>query len=147
MIIRNILILCFFCLFSSSLYAQGSIYKKADKSFDTGEYYKARELYKKAYTRSNERDEKTEISFKMAHCSMLMGDYKLAESYYKRTIKLRYVEMFGDPIPIFNLAEALKGQEKYDEAIEKFKESDLAGHITFKKGERSRIATEAAKIL
>mgnify|MGYP001231541007 CR=1 FL=1 len=32
-------------------------------------------------------------------------------------------------------------------AIEKFKESDLAGHITFKKGERSRIATEAAKIL
>ena len=32
-------------------------------------------------------------------------------------------------------------------AIEKFKESDLAAHITFKKGERSRIATEAAKIL
>tara|TARA_R110002110_G_scaffold73084_5_gene194124 strand:+ start:2906 stop:4249 length:1344 start_codon:yes stop_codon:yes gene_type:complete len=32
-------------------------------------------------------------------------------------------------------------------AIEKFKESDLAGHITFKKGERSKLATLAAKLL
>jgi PhoH-like ATPase len=32
-------------------------------------------------------------------------------------------------------------------AIEKFKGSDLAGHITFRKGERSRLATEASKIL
>jgi PhoH-like ATPase len=32
-------------------------------------------------------------------------------------------------------------------AIEKFKKSDLAGHITFKKGERSKIATLASKIL
>ena len=31
--------------------------------------------------------------------------------------------------------------------IEKFKNSDLAGHITLTKGERSRLATEAAKIL
>ena len=125
MVIRNIFFLFFFFLVSSSLYGQGSIYKKANKAFDTGEYYKARELYKKAYTRSNERKEKTEISFKMANCAMLMGDYKLAESYYKRTIKLRYIEMFGNPIVIFNLAEALKGQEKYDEAIEKFQEYSL----------------------
>ena len=32
-------------------------------------------------------------------------------------------------------------------AVEKFKSSDLSGHITFTKGERSRIATEASKIL
>ena len=32
-------------------------------------------------------------------------------------------------------------------AVEKFKSSDLSGHITFMKGERSRIATEASKIL
>jgi len=31
--------------------------------------------------------------------------------------------------------------------IEKFKDSELAGHITFTKGERSVLATEAAKIL
>jgi len=32
-------------------------------------------------------------------------------------------------------------------AIEKFKESTLSGHITFKKGERSKLATEASKLL
>ena len=32
-------------------------------------------------------------------------------------------------------------------AVEKFKEHSLAGHVTFKKGERSAIATLAAKIL
>ena len=32
-------------------------------------------------------------------------------------------------------------------AIEKFKESPLAGHVSFKKGERSKLATAAAKLL
>ena len=32
-------------------------------------------------------------------------------------------------------------------AVERFKEYSLAGHVTFTKGERSRIATLASKIL
>ena len=32
-------------------------------------------------------------------------------------------------------------------AIEKFKKTDLAGHVTLVKGERSRVASLAAKIL
>ena len=32
-------------------------------------------------------------------------------------------------------------------AIEKFKHAELAGHITFRKGERSKIATLASKVL
>ena len=32
-------------------------------------------------------------------------------------------------------------------AVEKFKSSELSGHITFKKGERSRLATVAARLL
>ena len=32
-------------------------------------------------------------------------------------------------------------------AIEKMKESRLTGHITFKKGERSSLASEAAKLM
>ena len=32
-------------------------------------------------------------------------------------------------------------------AVEKFKEYDLAGHITLSKGERSKVASLAAKIL
>ena len=32
-------------------------------------------------------------------------------------------------------------------AVEKFKHSELSGHVTFRKGERSKLATAAAKIL
>jgi PhoH-like ATPase len=32
-------------------------------------------------------------------------------------------------------------------AIEKLKNSHLTGHVTFKKGERSKLATEASKLL
>ena len=32
-------------------------------------------------------------------------------------------------------------------AVEKFKELPIAGHVTFKKGERSEVATMAAKVL
>ena len=32
-------------------------------------------------------------------------------------------------------------------AVEKFKEFPLAGHVTFKKGERSEVATLASKVL
>ena len=32
-------------------------------------------------------------------------------------------------------------------AVEKFKDYDISGHITLQKGERSKVATLAAKIL
>ena len=32
-------------------------------------------------------------------------------------------------------------------AVEKFKDSELSGHVTFRKGERSKLATAASKIL
>ena len=32
-------------------------------------------------------------------------------------------------------------------AVEKFKEHDLAGHVTLQRGERSKVATLAAKVL
>ena len=126
MVIRNIFLLFSFCFISFLGYGQveynpGSIHKKADKAVDSGEYYKATDLYKKAYTRSDERVEKTEISFKMANCAMFVGNYKQAETYYKRTIKLRYIEMFNDPMVMFLLGNALKAQEKYDEAIEDYR--------------------------
>ena len=60
---------------------------------------------------------KTQISFQMANCARLMGQFRVAESYYKRTIKLRYFEMFADPLVFYYLGECYKGQGKYNEAI------------------------------
>ena len=44
-----------------------------------------------------------------------MGQFKVAESYFKRTIKLRYYEMFADPLVYYYLGECYKGQGKYNE--------------------------------
>ena len=114
MIIRNLLIACCFLLGSLSSYSQGSTYSKAEKAFNEQLYNKAKALYQKAYERSNDRSEKTKISFQLANCARLMGDFRVAESYYKRTIKLRYFEMFADPLVFFYLGETYKGQGKYD---------------------------------
>jgi len=122
MIVRNLA--AFFLLFGlffsysqGSMHSKGSIHSKADKAFQSQQYNKAKELYKRAYERSRERSEKTKISFQMANCARLLGQFKVAESYYKRTIKLRYFEMFADPLVFYYLAESYKGQGKYDEAI------------------------------
>ena len=37
--------------------------------------------------------------------------------------------------------------KRESDAIEKLKNSHLTGHVTFKKGERSKLATEASKLL
>ena len=36
---------------------------------------------------------------------------------------------------------------EFENAVEKFKDLDLSGHVTLRKGERSKFATMAAKIL
>ena len=117
MIFRNFLTVPFllFGLFFS--FSQGSTFTKAEKAFQNQQYNKAKELYQKAYERSNDRSEKTKISFQMANCARLMGQFKVAESYFKRTIKLRYYEMFADPLVYYYLGECYKGQGKYNEAI------------------------------
>ena len=45
-----------------------------------------------------------------------MGKYKDAEDHYMRAIKMRY----NDPIATYYLAEMLKAQGRYDEAINEY---------------------------
>ncbi len=117
MISRNLIIALFLLFGLTTSFSQGSIYTKAEKAFKNQQYNKAKELYQKAYERSNDRSEKTQISFQMANCARLTGQFRVAESYYKRTIKLRYFEMFADPLVFYYLGECYKGQGKYNEAI------------------------------
>ena len=63
---------------------------KADKAFEAEEYFKASELYKKAYKKTKNRALKAEITFKQAECYRLSGNTKRAESYYKRAVKSKY---------------------------------------------------------
>ena len=125
MIVRNLLTVLFLFLGFSLCNSQGSTYTKAEKAFQNKQFNKAKELYQRAYERSSDRSEKTKISFQMANCARLMGKFKVAESYYKRTIKLRYFEMFSDPSVFYYLGLCYKGQGKYNEAISYFENYKL----------------------
>ncbi len=110
--------LVFSILFLSSfLYAQNSgDYIKATKAFDKGEFGKAEGIYKKAYSRSNDRSEKNEISYRLAQCYFYLGNYKKAESNFRRTLKMRY----KNPMIHFYLAECYKAMEKFDKADQQY---------------------------
>jgi peptidoglycan-associated lipoprotein len=100
---------------SVEVYAQKKSRKmiKADNAFNLEEYAKAAELYKKAYKKTKIRTLKAEIIFKQAECYRFSGNFKRAESYYKRAIKAKY----PDVIVYLRYADVLRMQEDYEEAI------------------------------
>ena len=101
-------------------------FAKAMEFANNPEFAKAMDYYKRAYSKSSDKIQKIGMSFRMAECARKIGNYRQAESYYKRTIKMRY----DDPIAIYylgmmqrNIASnktAEKAVSKYNEAIKSF---------------------------
>ncbi len=86
---------------------------KANEAYNNAEFSEAIELYKKAIPKIKKKDEKAEANFKVAECYRRNHDYKQAEVWYKKVVKVNYPE----PTATLYLADALKAQEKYDEAV------------------------------
>jgi len=63
---------------------------QADKVFEIGEYFKAIEKYKKAYNKEKDKLKKTEITFRIAQCYLLVNDNRKAESYFSRVVRRKY---------------------------------------------------------
>ena len=101
---------------SQNSLAQGKLLKKAHLAFEQYEFHKAMDFYKRAYSKSSDRTQKIEMSFKLAECARRIGNYRQAESYYKRTIKMRY----DDPIALLYLAMMQRNLGKFEDAIETF---------------------------
>ena len=101
---------------SSSSFAQGRQLKKAEIAYDQYEFHKATVHYKRAYSKSSDRTQKIEMSFKLAECARRIGNYRQAESYYKRAIKMRY----DDPIALLYLAMMQRNLGKFEDAIKTF---------------------------
>jgi peptidoglycan-associated lipoprotein len=100
-------------LFSTSLFAQRGVTYMADKAFDSGDYYDAINLYKKAYTKEKNKPKKAEIIFKVAECYRKTNDYKNQEVWYGKAVKAKS----KNPNATLFLANALRYNGKYDEAI------------------------------
>jgi peptidoglycan-associated lipoprotein len=101
---------------SSNLFAQGRQLTKAEVAYDQYEFHKAMVHFKRAYSKSSDRTQKIEMSFKLAECARRIGNYRQAESYYKRAIKMRY----DDPIALLYLAMMQRNLGKFEDAIKTF---------------------------
>ncbi len=97
-------------------YAQKGASSAADGAFSKGDYYDAVPLYKKAFSKEKNKAKKAEILFKTAESYRMVNDFKNQEVWYDKAIKGGYKE----PIALLRLADALKFNGKYDEAIVKY---------------------------
>jgi peptidoglycan-associated lipoprotein len=98
---------------SAATFAQRGVTYNADKAFDSGDYYDAITLYKKAYTKEKNKPKKAEIIFKVAESYRKTNDYKNQEVWYGKAVKAK----IKNPNATLYLAHALKYNGKYDEAI------------------------------
>lgn len=105
-------------LWSFSLVGQRSFTQMADEKFELKKYFEAIELYKKAYTKVNDKVEKNRILYQIGVSYYMMSDMKNAAQYFKRVVKVNYPE----PNAYYLYGEALKSLEKYEEALIAFQE-------------------------
>jgi peptidoglycan-associated lipoprotein len=98
---------------SFNVTAQKNYKKEADVAFSGNKYYKAIEMYKKAYTKESKKEVKSEILFQIAECYRGKNDGKQSAVWYGKAIKAKY----EDPIALYYIAEVYKSQGKYEEAI------------------------------
>lgn len=86
--------------------------KKADASFEARQYFNALNMYKQVYGQAS-KEKKPMILYKSGIACQEINDYKGAETYYQKAI----ASNFDDPSVYLRLAEVLKVQQKYPEAI------------------------------
>src|SRR6056297_2084888 len=98
--------------------AQMRFYNEAEETFQAGQYYKAVDMYRNAYDKIQGKEIKAEIVFKIAECYRKTGQPRKAELWYRNAISKEY----DNPSIYLYHANALKTNEKFDEAIEAYKE-------------------------
>jgi len=111
----------FFLLFAQAnqAFAQRNYSSDADMAFETEQYSVAIDLYKQAYNKiKGNKPEKARVLFRLAECYRKTLNHKQAINWYTRVVKANY----PDPIAHLYLADALKADEQYAEAIVEYKE-------------------------
>src|SRR5687768_8836645 len=103
-------------LFTLQVQAQHPRTVEADKAFNSGDYYSAIDLYKQAYTKEKNKSVRAEIVFKTAESYRMVNDAKNQEVWYDKAIQAGY----KDNVALLRIADAMKFQGKYDEAIAKY---------------------------
>ncbi len=95
--------------------------RKAQRAYDAlkaGEYFEAIDLFKDAYSKTRDRDEKSEYVFMVAECYRLTNNPRSAEPWYKRISGSDNAR----PEATYWYAETMKKNGKYEEALGAFEE-------------------------
>jgi peptidoglycan-associated lipoprotein len=111
-----IISIVFLILISVDVSAQRSRAWRAYAAYESGEFHEAIDLLKDAYDIVNDRDEKTEILFKIADCYRRTNNPRLAETWFRKTVNRDY----SDPLGILYFADMLRMNEKYEEARDEY---------------------------
>ena len=115
---RIILFSIFILSLQSYVSGQVSVYNKAYEYYKNGQYYEAIDLLRDAYQKVTSNDLKSDIVYQVADCYRLTSQPKKAEMWFKKAIQKKY----NNPKIYLYYADALKMNEKFEDAIENYKE-------------------------
>ena len=101
----------------TDLTAQSRKLERADRAYSAGEYYEAVQLYRATYSSVGDRTLRTELIFRIALCYMKLSDIRQSEIWFRNAVNRGY----ENPEVHRYYGEALKMNEKYEEAIEQFR--------------------------
>jgi peptidoglycan-associated lipoprotein len=93
--------------------------EKAYSAFNAGEYYDAIDQFKSAYSKTNRSDRnlRADLVYMIAECYRLTNDPKHAETWYRLAVRTPN----SKPDASFWLAESMKKNGEYSEAIDEFR--------------------------
>ncbi|NCU35144.1 hypothetical protein EOM75_03885 [Candidatus Falkowbacteria bacterium] len=113
-------VLIIFLLFTAmTAHGQNRRAQAADEDFINMRYSLAIPKYKKAYSRvKGNKSEKNRITYQLAESYRLTNQTKRAEAYYKRLERANYDRT--EPLVLLRLADAMRADGKYDEALEMY---------------------------
>ena len=114
---RTFLVIILAVALPTLLFSQKRRAERAYESFNAGEYYEAIDLFKDAYSKTKDKAVKSDMVFMVSESYRLVNDPKNAEIWYKKAVKDAGVS----PEAQFWLAESMKKQGKYQQAVDEYR--------------------------
>lgn len=91
-------------------------FKQAMDAFKSNEFYFAAEQFKKAFSKTRNKAERTEITYYLGLCNFRMLNFKNAVNFFQRAINSGY----SDPEVRLLLAQSLHNLGEYEDAIKEY---------------------------